>query len=89
MVARRDMYVDFDTSGSRERLQHLAEIEPGKPVYLIMCRVKDPSASPREIETFDSRFVWLGGELIEHDDDVWIELADKLPVAQARTQIME
>jgi hypothetical protein len=80
-------YMDYDALGWKERLEHAREIRAGKPSYFIMCKAVDSKASPREIDSFDSKTVFVGGEIEEFDGDTWVELVDRLPVGKAKAAI--
>ena len=71
---------DPDNLGWRERLEHLEPVRQGATTYLIMCRAVDPDAHPREVAGFNERELFLGGNLLERDGDVWIQLRDRVPV---------
>ena len=64
--------------GYKERLAHLELAREGTKVYMIMCIVKDPDAVPRSVKSFIEDDVFLGGEVIEHEGDSWIEQAGRL-----------
>lgn len=53
---------------------------------MIMCRARDPMATPREIAGFNRDDIFIGGKLLEADGHVWLELADRKPVAVIRAQ---
>jgi hypothetical protein len=50
--------------------------------YFIMCRVKDTDTSLREIASFDAKTVFVGGTWEEHNGDIWIELAARIPAKE-------
>jgi hypothetical protein len=82
-VTHRWKFDDASTDpGNQERLSHVERIRQGATCYLIMCKVVDASAVVRKIEDFDSEDLYLGGELIKLDNDLWIELRDRVPVRQ-------
>lgn len=66
--------------GWRERLRHLALVQAGAPAYMVMCVAVDPKAGQRKIRSFNRDEVFVGGELIEHDNDWWLELSGRKPV---------
>ena len=70
---------DSSSFGYTERQRHVDLIQKGAPCYLVMCRVKDPDASPRDIKSFNGDAVFVGGALRQFDGDCWIELAGKVP----------
>lgn len=77
--------MDFvDTSyGANERRRHVNLIRAGYKAYLIMCHA-DGEGAPRKILGYDSEFVRVGGELIEHEGQVRIELIERLPIRFVR-----
>ncbi len=40
------------------------------------------NAHPRKIRSYNEKEVFVGGELIEHDNNHWLEMADRVPVSQ-------
>jgi hypothetical protein len=69
-----------DNLGYSERLEHLQLIRNGAKAILVMCLAKDPTASPREILSFNKEDVFIGGSLRNVDGDTWIELASRVPI---------
>ena len=65
--------------GYNERLKHVERVHGGSPCYLIMCRAKDPNASPRKMRNYDPNKIFVGGKLIERDGDVWISIEKSVP----------
>lgn len=80
---------DFaDTSlGANERRDHVNLIRSGYSAYLIMCQAEDEGADTRKIKDFDSESVRVGGDLIEYEGQVWIELIKRLPIRYVRPAI--
>ena len=79
MVTHHGAYVGNESSpGYQERLRQVDLVREGRPVYLVMCQVENPDASPRIIKSFNKDEVFVGGATIEHDGDIWIELADRV-----------
>lgn len=73
---------DFpDNPGHRERQQHLARIRTGAPCSLIMCTAVDPKARPRKLEFFYEDDVFVGGDLVERDGEVWIQIVGRCSVS--------
>jgi hypothetical protein len=72
--------------GQQERLRHIAKIREGASCYMVMCLAEDKDAIPRKIKSFNKEDVFVGGELIELDSIVYIELADRVAVSAAREQ---
>jgi len=70
--------------GNIERLKHVELIRSGRTTFLIMCAAVDPKAEPRVISQFNEREVFIGGAIIEHDGDTWIELSSRKPVSEVR-----
>ena len=85
MVTHHAAYVGNEGSpGYRERLEQLELARAGRPVYLVMCLVEDSEARPRTIKSFNKDEVFVGGEIIERDGDLWIELADRVDSRSVR-----
>ena len=68
-----------DNLGYKERIEHLKKVEGGSKCFLVMCRAVDTRNKPREIASFNSEDIFVGGELLSHEGDQWIELADRKP----------
>jgi len=85
MVTHHEAYVGNESSpGYRERLQQVELARDGRPVYMVMCLVKDPEGRPRIIKSFNKDEVFVGGQLIEHDDNTWVELIDRVDSRSVR-----
>lgn len=70
-----------DNLGYVERLQHVDLIRQGARSYLVMCLAKDPSASPREIKSFNNDEVFVGGDLQTIDGEAWVEVVSRVPAS--------
>jgi len=70
--------------GQQERLEHIERIREGAACYMVMCLVEDKDAIPRKIKSFNKEDVFVGGEVIELDSIIYIELADRVPVSAVR-----
>lgn len=79
MVTHHDKYMDYDSLGWKERLTHVEYLKTGAPCYFIMCQVKNPNTSPREIANFDAKTVFVGGSWEEYENDIWVELVARVP----------
>lgn len=66
-----------DNLGYRERLAHIQAIEGGAKCYMVMCLAEDPDSSPRSIKSFNDKDIFVGGKLIEHQGNTYIEIADR------------
>lgn len=69
--------------GANERLQHVKLINSGQPCYLIMCQAVDTKALPRQVQSFNAKEVFHGGEILLDDGAYWIELKGRIPVREA------
>ncbi len=78
MVAHHEWYTDNEKNlGYQERLAHIEAIKSGAKCYMVMCLAKDPEASPRTIKSFNGKDIFVGGNIIEHNGNTYIELADR------------
>ena len=66
--------------GYKERLEHVALIAGGARSFCVQCTAKDPNAHPRQLDSFDSRRLFVGGSLIQHGEDSWLELAQPINI---------
>ena len=72
--------VDKSNLGANERLKHVKLImEKGYKCSMIMCHAKNTDGSIREIEKFNEKEVFIGGNIIEHKNSYWIEEVDRKP----------
>lgn len=67
--------------GYQERLKHIAAIRSGAACYLVMCIARDVDATPRAVQDFHDQDIFVGGELVEKDGDVWVEVTGRKPVS--------
>lgn len=68
--------------GANERLQHTKLVKSGRRCYLIMCQAVDTTAAPRQVQSFNEKEVFVGGEVIMKDGCYWIELKSRVPVKE-------
>lgn len=70
----------LDNLGYAERMKHVELIRKGARAYLVMCLAKDPSVhhAPREIKSFNSKELFVGGSLHAMDGETWIEIIDRV-----------
>ena len=66
--------------GYRERLKHIALIDKGAKTYCVLCTVKDESERPRTMLDFNREELLVGGELIKHNGDWWLEDRARTPL---------
>ena len=82
-VTDHEKYDERPIPGWEERLKHIELVRKGAKCYLVMCRVRDPNASPREIAGWNEREVFVGGELREVKGDTWIEAVRRIPISES------
>lgn len=86
--------IESGNLGFNERRAHIQLLERGAPCILIMCQCNDPSRLDGwTIKTFDSKEVFIGGDVIRRDgvknryvegrEGVFVRLAQRVPKAQA------
>ena len=88
-VTHQEKYGDGrgrDNLGYAERLRHVGLIRDGAPSFMVMCLSTAPHApdSPREIQSYNEKDLFVGGDLHELDGDFWLEIVDRVPVAGHR-----
>lgn len=71
-----------DNLGYQERNRHVEQIRMGARCYMVMCEPKSTLAIPREIKGFNEREVFVAGDMVEHEGDLWVPIADRKPVSQ-------
>lgn len=83
MVAHHEKYADDgDALGYKERRAHIESIRAGATCYMIMCLASDTTESPRKIKSFNDRDIFVGGALLEHEGNTYIELADRFAISK-------
>lgn len=75
---------DPNNSGYLKRLNHVSMVEDGATTYMIMCEPKDVNDTPRTIKSFNSRELFLGGQILKIDGDTWLEMKARVPVENVR-----
>ena len=70
--------------GFTERLKHVELVRTGAHAFMIMCSAVDVNATPRKIKSVEKKRVFVGGALIEHQGDSWLERAGAVSLAAAR-----
>ena len=77
-------------NGYKKRLKHIDQIRCGKPVYALMCRAIDPEAQPRDIQSFNKSDVFVGGKLIEEEEEIIrLELVDRITINSFKERYKE
>ena len=83
---RMHMQVDRHTPdeigslGLQERLAHIARIRAGAPCFMVMCRAQDIDVVPRKIQDFDDVDLFVGGDIVERNGAIWIQVTGRKPV---------
>lgn len=72
-----------DNLGYQERNRHAEQIRAGARCYMVMCEPKSTQTEPREIKDFNEREVFVAGEVVEHEGDLWAPLAARLDINRA------
>jgi hypothetical protein len=67
-----------DNLGWQERQEHVRLVQGGAPCYMVMCEAVEPTASVREIRSFDDHDVFIGRKMVEHEDDFWLEMKSRM-----------
>ena len=82
-VTDREAYADKpDDAGWKERLEHVECVRSDSPCYIVMCRVKDPTAFPREIDRCNTKEVFVGDRIVERDGDFWVAVKRRVPLEE-------
>jgi hypothetical protein len=66
--------------GYEERNRHIEHIRGGAKCFMVMCEQKIPACTPREIHQFNGNELFVGGALLDHDGETWIEWVNRVPV---------
>ena len=79
--ASDDPHKNQGSAGYSERNDHVQLLKNGAEAYLVMCHAEDPDAKPRKIKGFNSREVFVAGNLLETDGDTWLEIRGRIPAS--------
>ena len=77
-------------NGWCERLRHielLSDQTRMAPSYMILCKVKDPLASPRSVDQFDNQTLFIGGALVFENGDWWLEASKRIHKSEIHVPI--
>ncbi|MDB5761640.1 MAG: hypothetical protein JWQ21_635 [Herminiimonas sp.] len=66
--------------GAAERRRHVNLIRDGYRAIMVMCIAEDDEAEVRTIREWDSRDLRVGGTLIEHNDELWLENVSRISI---------
>ena len=68
--------------GYQERLAHIEKIKKGAKCLMIMCLAKDVEAFPRSIKSYNQKDIFVGGRVIEYNQNTYIQLVDRYPISE-------
>ena len=66
--------------GANERLEQIKLVEAGAPCFMVMCQAVDTKADQLQVQSFNTKEVFKGGQLILIEDSYWIEVGDRVRV---------
>ena len=72
----------LSSNGIKERMQHIEMIRSGAQAYIVMIRAVNPHAIPREIASFNEKDIFVGGQLLEQDDKIWLSYTKRIPARE-------
>ena len=70
--------------GNNERLRHIDLVRQGASCYLLMCKAKDPNAKRRVREPFEHGNVFVAGDIVESQGDIWIKIGQRIADADIK-----
>lgn len=75
LIINYDKYKDNKSHpGYKERVEQIDLIKKGAECYMVMCLAKNKDTFPREIQSYNRDDLFVGGELYEDNNGVYIEL---------------
>ena len=75
-----------DRPGFKERERHIEEIQNGKPAFMIMCKAVDPTADPRDIQSFNKKDLFVGGDIVDlGEGNLGIEAVKRITIKEFRS----
>lgn len=80
MQVDRHTVDEVGSLGLQERLKHIERIRAGAPCFMVMCRAQDVHVVPRKIQDFDDIDLFVGGDIVEKDGAIWVQVAGRKPV---------
>jgi hypothetical protein len=75
---------DASSAGAKERMRHISMIQNGAHCYVISAIAKDRTAARRTVQDCRDDAVYVGGEVFDHNGELWVKLGNLLPIAEAR-----
>jgi hypothetical protein len=66
-----------DADGEDVVVAHSTGVNAGAPCFVVMCIAKDVTATPREIESFDTRQLIVGGKVVVKNGWTCIEVLER------------
>jgi hypothetical protein len=80
-LTHRDVFLGNEGNlGHQERLHHVDRIRSGVACHMVMCEPKDTKQVPRKIKTFNERELFLAGDPIDLNGDMWVPIAAREPI---------
>ena len=61
--------------GRREREHHVERIQQGAKAFCVVCRAKDPKATPKAIASFDETPPLQGRRVVPQDGNLYLEVS--------------
>lgn len=71
-----------DNLGYQERNRHTEKIRSGSRCYMVMCEPKSTQTVPREIKNFNESEVFVAGDAVEYDGDLWAPIFDRKSISK-------
>lgn len=62
--------------GRREREDHIERIRQGARAFCVVCRAKDPEATPKSIDSFETS-VLPGRRVVYKDGNLYLEVSQR------------
>lgn len=66
--------VRLGRQGRRERADHVERIRHGAKAFCVVCRAKDPGATPKSIDSFETS-VLRGRRIVTKDGNLYLEIS--------------
>ncbi len=67
-------------AGYNERVRHIEAIRQGAKCFIVEIEAVDAQTNERKIKKFTKGNIWVGGELLLHEGNWFIEVLDPIPL---------
>ncbi len=74
------MHDRTNEAGYNERVNQIEAIRQGAQCFIVRIFAIDPETNTRKIRKFTKGYLWIGGALLQHEGNWYIEIIDSIPL---------